>query len=52
MFNKIHPIRAALALVAWGATVYFLLVGIDIPDAWWAIVGGISVFYFTGTKEG
>lgn len=43
----IHPIRAALAVAAWGATIYMLVVGIPPPDAWWAIVSGVSVFYFT-----
>lgn len=49
---KIHPIRAALAISAWGATIYFITVGITLSEAWWALVGGISVFYFTGTGEG
>jgi hypothetical protein len=49
---KIHPIRAALAISSWGITGYMLIVGLAIPEAWWTIVGGVSVFYFTGTREG
>lgn len=48
---NIHPVRAALALIAWIPTVYCVVMGIDIPDAWWAIVGGVSVFYFTTTSD-
>ena len=44
---KIHPIRASLAVGGWGATIYFLIAGIVIPDAWWAIVATITTFYFT-----
>ena len=44
---KIHPIRATLALSSWIATIYFLAVGIELPEVWWALVTGVSVFYFT-----
>jgi len=47
---KIHPVRAVLAVAAWGATIYFLAVDISMPDAWWAIVGAVSVFYFTSSS--
>ncbi len=48
MKTNIHPIRASLAVGAWGATIYFLIVGVSVPDAWWAVVAMISTFYFTG----
>jgi len=47
----VHPVRAFLAVLAWGATVYFLAVGIEIPGAWWAIVGVVSTHYFEGLKR-
>lgn len=46
-----HPVRGLLAVSSWLATIYFLAVGIIIPDAWWAIVAGINVFYFIDSKE-
>jgi len=49
---KIHPVRATLAISSWFATIGFLAFGIAIPDAWWAIVSGINVFYFVASKEG
>jgi len=52
MWNKIHPVRATLAVTGWLATIFFLWIGVELPEAWWALVSAISVFYFTGTKEG
>jgi len=49
--SKIHPIRAALAVGAWGATIYFLAANIVIPDAWWAIVATVSTFYFVTAED-
>lgn len=48
---QIHPIRATLAVLGWLATIYMAIMQIPIAEAWWALVAGISVFYFTGTKE-
>jgi len=48
---KIHPIRATLAISGWLATIYFLMAGLNPPDAWWIIVTAVSVFYFTGSSE-
>lgn len=48
--TKIHPVRATLAVGTLVVTAYLLVVGIDVPDAWWTFLGGIGVFYFT-TKE-
>lgn len=42
----IHPVRASLALIAWLITGYMMVVNIPIVDAWWAIVGMVSAFYF------
>lgn len=42
---NIHPIRATLAVVSLLATIVFLWVGADIPDAWWVIVTGLALFY-------
>lgn len=52
MWKTVHPIRATLAMVTWLATIYFMAVGLVIPDAWWVAFGGVSVYYFTGTHEG
>ena len=49
--SKLHPIRAALAIGAWGATIYFLASSIVIPDAWWAIVATVSTFYFVTAED-
>ena len=43
--DKIHPIRATLALVSLGATIYMLIASIAIPDAWWIIVTALALFY-------
>ena len=48
--DKIHPVRAALALTSLGATIYMLNVGIVIPDAWWIIVTGLALFYVEAAK--
>ncbi len=45
MGTKIHPIRAALAVIALAATIYMLIAGLAIPDAWWIIVTGLTLFY-------
>jgi len=49
---KIHPIRATLAVAAWLATIAFLVLKIEIPDAWWSIVAAITTFYFVQSREG
>ena len=47
MFNEVHPIRATLAVAVVGATVFCVITGIDLVDAWWAIAGMVVTFYFT-----
>ncbi len=42
---KVHPIRAALAVISLLATIYMLVFGVAIPDAWWIIVTGLALFY-------
>ena len=42
---KVHPVRAALALISLAATIYMLVAGLVIPDAWWIIVTGLALFY-------
>ena len=44
-------VRPTLAISGWLATIYFLAAGIAIPDAWWAIVAGINVFYFVQRQQ-
>lgn len=44
--GEVHPIRAILAVTGWFATVGFLATGIEMPEAWWAMLGVVSVFYF------
>ena len=43
--EKIHPVRAILAISSLGATVYMLVTGLIIPDAWWIIVTALCLFY-------
>ena len=43
--DRMHPVRAALALLSLAATIYMLMAGITIPDAWWIIVTGLALFY-------
>ena len=43
--KDIHPIRACLAIGAVGATIYMVIAGMAIPDAWWVIVTGLALFY-------
>lgn len=43
-----QSIRATLAIGSLAATVYFIVAGIDIMDAWWVIVTGLSLFYVEG----
>ncbi len=45
---KLHPIRASLAVLSLLATIYFIVVGIEIMDAWWVIVTGLALFYVSG----
>lgn len=45
MWDKIHPIRATLAIVSVFATIYMVIFGTAIPDAWWVIVTGLALFY-------
>ena len=49
--DKVHPIRAILALSSLAATVYFLVVGVVIPDAWWIIVTALCLFYVEAFKS-
>jgi len=39
-------VRPVLAISTWGATIFFMAKGTTIPDAWWALVGTITTFYF------
>ena len=44
----LHPIRATLAIGSLAATVYMMVTGIPIADAWWVIVTGLALFYVEG----
>jgi len=48
---KLHPIRASLALVSLAATIYMLIAGVPIPDAWWIIVTGLALYYVEATAS-
>lgn len=50
MWEKVHPVRAALAVVTMVATVAMLFLAVEIPDAWWAIVGAVGMHYFDGSN--
>jgi len=39
-------VRPTLAISAWGATIIFMILKIEIPEAWWALIGSITTFYF------
>jgi len=43
----IHPVRAAIALAATLGTIYFIIAGISISEAWWGVLGVVVAFYFT-----
>ena len=47
---KLHPIRATLAIIAWGIVTYCLVAGTEIPGELWGIAGSITGFYF-GTAQ-
>lgn len=47
---KLHPIRAALAVITIGVTAYLLIEGIEVPDAWWAFLGVVGTFYFMSNQ--
>ncbi len=49
--EKVHPIRALLALSSLGATIYMLIYSIAIPEAWWIIVTGLCLFYVEAFKS-
>lgn len=42
---KLNPVRASLAIGSVGATIYMIVVGISVPEAWWIIVTGLAMFY-------
>jgi len=44
-------VRPVLALITTAATVTMLLLGIEIPEAWWAIQAAVITFYFTQRHE-
>lgn len=44
-------VRPFLAISCWAATIAFLATGINVPDAWWALVAAISTFYFVHRHE-
>ena len=46
MEDKVNPVRAFLASATIAATIAMLFCGVPVPDAWWAIAGAVSVFYF------
>ena len=50
MLDKIHPIRATLAISAWGAILYMAIAGHTIPDGLWVMAAAITGLYF-GTAE-
>jgi len=39
-------VRPTLAISSWIATIIFLATGVNIPEAWWALIAAISTFYF------
>ena len=49
--EKIHPIRAVLALGSLALTGYMLITGIVISDAWWIIVTALCLFYVEAIKK-
>ena len=50
--DKVHPVRAVLAVISLLATVFMLCKGMTIPEAWWVIVTGLVLFYAEAVKNG
>ena len=44
-------VRPTLAVSSWIATIIFLRYGVEIPDAWWALLGAITTFYFVNRHD-
>jgi hypothetical protein len=44
-------VRPFLAISCWAATIAFLAAGMDVPEAWWALVAAVSTFYFVQRHE-
>jgi len=51
MIKEIHPVRAALAIITIGVTAFLLIVGSEVPDAWWTFLGCVGAFYFTDNQK-
>lgn len=49
--EKIHPVRAALALIAIIATIELMVRGILIPDGWWIIVTALALVYAEAVRK-
>ena len=46
MNDKIHPVRAGLAVATIGGTLYMLIAGMVVPDPWWVLLGSVATYYF------
>lgn len=49
--EKVHPVRALLALGSLAITAYMMLTRIPIPGEWWIIVTGLCLYYVEGVKN-
>ena len=50
--EKVHPVRAILALSSLGVTAYMVVTQIPVPEPWWIIVTGLCLYYVEGIKSG
>lgn len=48
--DRIHPVRAILALSSLTFTGWMLANGMIVPDAWWIIVTALCLFYVETVK--
>ena len=49
--KKIHPIRATLAISAWGVILYLSVVGQPVSVGLWAIASAITILYFATAED-
>ena len=51
MLDKIHPIRAVLAVSIWGVIIYLSVVGQPVSDGLWVIATAVTALYFATAED-
>lgn len=49
--DKVHPVRAILALSSLALTGWMLARGMPVPGEWWIIVTGLCLYYAETLKK-